>query len=63
MKPADIILTQSATANDALIKINLAPSGIIPIVDENGKVIGVVTRGSLLTVFASQWSEEVEGVI
>jgi len=63
MKPAEIVLTTSATAKDALIKINQAPSGVIPIVDETGRVIGVVTRGSLLTVFASQWSEQEEGVI
>jgi osmoprotectant transport system ATP-binding protein len=35
-----------------------ASYGIIPVVDETQKVIGVVTRGSLLSFFANQWSEE-----
>ena len=58
MKPAEIILDQSATAKDALKKIMRVSFGIIPVVDTTRKVIGVVTRGSLLSFFASQWSEE-----
>lgn len=62
LRPAEIVLEHSATAKDALAKITQAPMGIIPVVDGSQKVVGVVTRGSLLSFFASQWSEE-RGVI
>ncbi|MGE4486078.1 MAG: betaine/proline/choline family ABC transporter ATP-binding protein [Oscillospiraceae bacterium] len=61
MKPADPVLDKSATAKDALMNITHAPFGIIPVVDESRRIIGVVTRGSLLSLFASQWTEEKEG--
>ncbi|MGI5901557.1 MAG: ABC transporter ATP-binding protein [Desulfitobacteriia bacterium] len=60
MKPAEPVLDSSATAKDALMKITQAPFGIIPVVDEAGKVVGVVTRGSLLSFFVNQWNEEDE---
>ncbi|KJR48497.1 L-proline glycine betaine ABC transport system permease protein ProV [Desulfosporosinus sp. I2] len=58
IKPAEIVLEQSATAKEALLEIAHAPFGIIPVVDESRRIVGVVTRGSLLSMFASQWSEE-----
>lgn len=58
MQKVDTVLENTATAKDALQMIAKAPYGIIPVVDASQKVIGVVTRGSLLSFFASQWSEE-----
>lgn len=58
MRPMEIVLEHSATAKDALRKITQASFGIIPVVDGSQKVVGVVTRGSLLSFFAGQWSEE-----
>ncbi len=58
MQPANMVLNNTATAKDALQMITKAAYGIIPVVDEAKKVIGVVTRGSLLSFFADQWSEE-----
>lgn len=58
MQPVNIVLNNTATAKDALQMITKAAFGIIPVVDETKKVIGVVTRGSLLSFFADQWSEE-----
>ncbi len=58
MQPAETILEKTATAKDALKMITKAAYGIIPVIDENKKVIGVVTRGSLLSFFANQWFEE-----
>ncbi|MBS4179347.1 ABC transporter ATP-binding protein [Lederbergia citrea] len=50
-------LSDSATARDAIIMMDEAPNGIIPIVDKDHKVIGVVTRGTLLSALSSQWTE------
>lgn len=58
MQPVETVLESTATAKDALKMITKASFGIIPVVDETKKVIGVVTRGSLLSFFANQWSEE-----
>ena len=58
MQPVEIVLRNTDTAKDALRMIMKASYGIIPVVDETQKVIGVVTRGSLLSFFANQWSEE-----
>ncbi|MCM3781724.1 ABC transporter ATP-binding protein [Neobacillus mesonae] len=60
MHPAEVVLEESATARDALAIINEAPYGIIPIVNSNQIIIGIVTRSSLLTAFASQWVGEKE---
>ncbi|WP_211748226.1 ABC transporter ATP-binding protein [Paenibacillus sp. Marseille-Q4541] len=60
MHPVSFVLEDSATARDALALINEAPYGIIPVVTQNGVITGVVTRSSLLTAFASQWSNEKE---
>lgn len=58
MQPVETVLENTATAKDALKMITKALYGIIPVVDEDKKVVGVVTRGSLLSFFANQWSEE-----
>lgn len=49
------VLEETATAKDALALITHAPHGIIPVVTMNKQLVGVVTRSSLLTAFASQW--------
>jgi osmoprotectant transport system ATP-binding protein len=54
--PADFYLHESATAKDALIAITGARFGIIPVVDDGNRIIGIVTRSSLLTVFADHWA-------
>ncbi|CAM2916581.1 ABC transporter ATP-binding protein [Paenibacillus sediminis] len=54
--PVDPFLEQSATAQDALIAITNAKFGIIPVIGERKKIVGVVTRSSLLTAFADQWA-------
>lgn len=53
MRPAEPVLQDNATARDALLKITQAAYGIIPVVDADGKIIGVVTRGSLLSFFVN----------
>lgn len=58
MQATDNVLFNTASAMDALKMIANVPYGIIPIIDINKKVIGVVTRGSLLSFFANQWTEE-----
>ncbi|MDD2235222.1 MAG: ABC transporter ATP-binding protein [Desulfitobacteriaceae bacterium] len=58
VQPVATILESTATAKDALQMINNASYGIIPVVNETQKVIGVVTRGSLLSFFANQWTGE-----
>ena len=58
MKPAEYVLGHNSTAKDALRMITKAPFGIIPVVDEAHKILGVITRGSLLSFFANQWNEE-----
>jgi len=60
MRPAEPVLDQSASAKDAFIQLTQAPFGVIPVVDESRKVLGIVTRGSLLSAFANQWTEEKE---
>ena len=60
MLPAEPFLLDSATAKDAIIMIDDAPFGMIPIVDINHKVVGLVTRGSLLSAMSSQWTETEE---
>ncbi|AWB44450.1 proline/glycine betaine ABC transporter ATP-binding protein [Paenibacillus sp. CAA11] len=56
--PVHPILPNTATAKDALMAITEAKHGVIPVVDQYQRVIGVVTRGTLLTVFASHWAGE-----
>ncbi|WP_242662050.1 MULTISPECIES: CBS domain-containing protein [Desulfitobacterium] len=60
VQPVDRVLANTTTAKDALQMINTAAYGIIPVVNETQKVVGAVTRGSLLSFFANQWSGEGE---
>lgn len=56
MKPVKLTLPDTATAKDALIAVNDAPFGIIPVIDQRERLIGVVTRGTLISTFASHWA-------
>ncbi|WP_342513417.1 betaine/proline/choline family ABC transporter ATP-binding protein [Sporosarcina sp. FSL K6-1522] len=58
--PREPFLHETATAKDAIIMMDNAPYGVIPIVDNYQKIIGVVTRGSLLSAMSSQWTETEE---
>ena len=63
MQPVGHFLLDSASAKDAIIMMDETPFGMIPIVDEANKVVGLVTRGSLLSALSSQWTEtETEAV-
>jgi len=57
MLPAEPFLLDSATAKDAIIMMDDSVFGMIPVVDKNHKLIGLVTRGSLLSAMSSQWTE------
>lgn len=50
-------LWSSQSAKDAIIMMSQAPLGIIPVVDETKRVVGLVTRGTLLSALSSQWTE------
>jgi osmoprotectant transport system ATP-binding protein len=63
MKPAEPVLPIDATAKDALVKISESRFGVIPIVNEHGKLSGIVTRGSLISVLAGRWKDEEGGVV
>lgn len=60
MLPREPFLSDTATAKDAIIMMDDAPFGIIPVIDKSKKVLGVVTRGSLLSAMSSQWTETEE---
>ncbi|MCM3744346.1 betaine/proline/choline family ABC transporter ATP-binding protein [Sporosarcina luteola] len=57
MQPISHILQDTASAKDAIIMMDESPFGLIPIVDEKNKVVGLVTRGSLLSALSSQWTD------
>lgn len=57
MQPIGHILEDTASARDAIIMMDESPFGLIPIVDKKTKVVGLVTRGSLLSALSSQWTE------
>ena len=57
MQPAEPFLLNTATAKDAIVMIDDAPFGMIPIVDKDHRIMGLVTRGSLLSAMSSQWTE------
>jgi osmoprotectant transport system ATP-binding protein len=61
METREPFLYDTATAKDAIVMMDEAPYGIIPIVDTAQKLLGVVTRGSLLSAMSSQWTET-EGI-
>lgn len=54
IKPEQV-LTVSANAKDAIIAMDNAKHGIIPVVDHENRLSGVVTRGTLLSALSSQW--------
>ncbi|WP_303969127.1 betaine/proline/choline family ABC transporter ATP-binding protein [Sporosarcina ureae] len=58
MKPAVPFLLDSATAKDAIIMMDSSPFGMIPIVNEQHILIGIVNRGSLLSAMSSQWTDQ-----
>lgn len=57
MQPIGHFLRDSASAKDAIIMMDETPFGMIPIVDGANKVVGLVTRGSLLSALSAQWTE------
>ena len=57
MQSPQSVLFDSATAKDAIINMEDAPFGIIPVINESRKVKGLVTRGTLLSALSSQWTE------
>ena len=57
MQAPQSVLFDSATAKDAIIMMDEAPFGIIPVINESRKVKGLVTRGTLLSALSSQWTE------
>ncbi|NQX66915.1 ABC transporter ATP-binding protein [Paenibacillus alba] len=61
-QPAVPYLEETATAKDALIAITDAKFGVIPVVGQSNKIIGVVTRSSLLTAFADHWAGRKESL-
>lgn len=61
MVQVDVILDETATTKDALMSISNARFGVIPIINDQRKLIGVVTRGSLLTLLSTPWTEAEEG--
>lgn len=63
MQPIEHFLTDTASARDAIIMMDESPFGLIPIVDEKTKVVGLVTRGSLLSALSSQWTETAAEVV
>jgi len=58
MRPAEAYLDLSATAKDALLALDGARFGVIPVVGADGRIVGVVTRGSLLSLFARMVKQE-----
>lgn len=54
--PIHVALPITATAKDALIAVKDAPFGIIPVIDEDQRLKGIVTRGTLISTFASHWA-------
>ncbi|MGP3787601.1 CBS domain-containing protein [Paenibacillus sp. 1A_MP2] len=50
-----VVLEDTATARDALALITQTAHGVIPVTTVEGKIVGIVTRSSLLTAFAAKW--------
>ncbi|MBD7985376.1 betaine/proline/choline family ABC transporter ATP-binding protein [Sporosarcina sp. Sa2YVA2] len=57
MAPVEHYLQDTTSAKDAIIMMDETPFGMIPIVNDKKKVVGLVTRGSLLSAMSSQWTE------
>ena len=51
------VLPVTATAKEAIVMMSNAQHGIIPVLDKEQKVVGLVTRGTLLSALSSQWTE------
>ncbi len=60
MVPAEPYLLDTATAKDAIVLIEDTPFKMIPVVDKEHKIVGLVTNGSLLSALSSQWIETEE---
>ncbi|NEU30985.1 betaine/proline/choline family ABC transporter ATP-binding protein [bacterium LRH843] len=58
MLPPEPFLYDTATAKDAIMMMEEAPLGIIPVINHTQKIVGLVTKGSLLSALSSQWTEE-----
>ena len=50
-------LLSTASAKDAIIMMDEARFGIIPVINEAKKVVGLVTKGTLLSAMSSQWTD------
>ncbi|PZX05736.1 osmoprotectant transport system ATP-binding protein [Psychrobacillus insolitus] len=61
MRIPEHTLTDAATAKDAIMMMPNVKYGVIPVLNEAKKVVGIVTRGTLLTALSSQWTE-LEGI-
>ncbi|MCQ6277189.1 ABC transporter ATP-binding protein [Bacillus sp. V3B] len=57
MQTSEPFLLSSQSAKDAIVMMPKASLGIIPVVDETKRVVGLVTRGTLLSALSSQWTE------
>lgn len=55
--PEQPFLHDDATAKDAIATMSDASLGIIPVLDKDHKVMGLVTKGTLLTALSSPWTE------
>lgn len=62
MEPVNQYLLDTATAEDAIVLIDDVPYGMIPVVDKEHKIVGLVTRGSLLSAMSSKWIEMEENL-
>lgn len=56
MIPTQSYLQNTATAKDAILLMDASQDGIIPVVNENQHVVGLVTRGTLLSAMSQQWT-------
>lgn len=56
MIPSESYLPDTATAKDAILMMDESKDGIIPVVNEAKHVIGLVTRGTLLSAMSKQWT-------
>lgn len=53
----EYVLLDSATAKDAIVMMPNVRSGVIPVLSKAKKVVGLVTRGTLLAALSNQWIE------
>lgn len=55
MVQANPTLSRDSTAKDAIVTMEESSMGIIPVINEARQVVGLVTRGTLLTAMSSHW--------